>query len=287
SYALAVYEDLPRGLAGLGVLIAGVSAVNLVGRRPPTVGDFVFAIAVVACMFAVGRALRGGRLLAAELIRGHRRLATEREHPARLVVGDERTRIARELHVVVANSVSEMVVEAELARRLLDQDPAGATDAMSAIERTGRAALIEMRRILGLLRGSDEARLQPQRGLGALPSLLERARQHGHAVELTVEGEPGPLSASVELAAYRIVEEALASRNGRSGPDETLRILIEFREHDLGLVISDPLAAIGPATVGMRERVALCNGDLSEGRNDAGCEELRIALPTDYTAVFA
>jgi signal transduction histidine kinase len=287
SFALAVYEDLPRGLAGLAFLIAGCAAVNRVGPRHATVGDFVFPVAVLACTFAVGRALRGSRALAGELARRNRRLATEREHRARLAVADERTRIARELHVVVANSVSEMVVAAELAQRLIDHDPPGATQAMSAIEETGRAALIEMRRILGMLRGPDAAPLEPEHGLGALPALLERARRHGHVVELNVEGEPGPLPASVELAAYRIVEEALENRNGRAHPEHVLGILFEFREHDLRLVIDDPGALSASATVGMRERVALCHGELSEGRNDDGGQELRITLPTDYTAVFA
>jgi len=226
-------------------------------------------------------------MLAGELARRNRRLADEREHRARLAVADERTRIARELHVVVANSVSEMVVAAELAQRLIDQDSAGATQAMSAIERTGRAALVEMRRILGMLRGPDAAPLEPEHGLGAIPALLERARRHGHVVELNVEGEPGPLPASVELAAYRIVEEALESRHGRTRSEQLLRILFEFREHDLGVVIEDSSARTASATIGMRERVALCHGDLSEVRHDDGGQELRITLPTDNTAVFA
>jgi signal transduction histidine kinase len=287
SYALAVYEDLPRGLAGLAFLAAGCATVNRVGPRPATVGDFVFPVAVIVCTFAVGRALRGSRMLAGELARGNRRLAAEREHRARLAVADERTRIARELHVVVANSVSEMVVAAELGQRLVDSDPAGATETMSAIERTGREALTEMRRILGMLRGSDAAPLEPGHGLGAIPALLERARRHGHVVELNVEGEPGPLPASVDLAAYRIVEEALENRNGHAGSEQVLRILFEFREHDLRLVIDDPGARVASATVGMRERVALCHGGLSEGRSDDGGQELRISLPRDNTAVLA
>ena len=286
-YALAAYEGLPRGLAGLAVLIAGCSTVNLVGARPTTIGDLVFPIALLLCTFAVGRALRGGRALAAELVRGNRRLAAEREHRARLAVADERTRIARELHVVVAHSVSEMVVAAELARRLIDRDPVGATQAMTTIEHTGRAALMEMRRILGMLRGSEAPRLEPERGLGALPALLERARRHGHVVELNVEGDPGPVPASVELAAYRIVEEALENRNGRAGSEHVLKILFEFREHELRLVLDHPGAHSVSATVSMRERIALCHGALSEGRSDDGDPELRITLPTDDTAVFA
>jgi signal transduction histidine kinase len=286
-YALARYEDLPRGLAGMALLLAGAGAVNAVGSRAVNAGDFVFPIAVLVCSWAVGRALRGGRALAFELQRGNRRLAAEREHRARLAIADERTRIARELHVVVANSVSEMVVAAELAERLLDRDLAAATESMSAIEQTGRAALVEMRRILGVLRGSDSARLEPQPGLGALPGLVERARQRGQLVELTVDGEPGPLPASVELAAYRVVEEALAERDALSGPQEILQIVFEFAQHDLVVVISDTAAQAALATVAMRERVALCNGEFAELATTEGGHELRITLPTDYTAVFA
>jgi signal transduction histidine kinase len=286
AYTLALYENVPRGLAGLAVLIAGVCSVNLVTTRATTAGDLIFPISVIVSTWAVGRALRGARLLGTELERGNRRLAREREHRARLAVADERTRIARELNVIVANSVSEMVVAAELAQRLLDHDLAAAKEAMSAIERVGREALVEMRRILGVLRGSEAAELEPQPGLGALPVLVEHARAQGRQVELTVEGEPGPLPASVELAAYRVVEEALA-QNGAGGPDGALQIAFEFRERDLVVTVSESGTKVIPATVTMRERVALCNGELVEGPAADDGWEVRITLPTDYAAVFA
>jgi signal transduction histidine kinase len=285
-YALAMYEGVRRGLLGLAVIGAGIVAVNLVGSRATSAGSWVFPIAVVVCTWVVGRALRGGRVLTTELERDNRRLAAEREHRARLAVADERTRVARELNVVVANSVSDMVVEAELAQRLLGQDLGAAMQAMSAIEQTGRAALVEMRRILGVLRGGEEARLEPQPGLGGLPALVEEARRRGQRVELSIDGEPGPLPASVELAAYRIVEEALADRYSR-GSQDVLQVLFEFREHDLLLVLNDPSIRSATATVAMRERVDLCHGELTAAQAADGGKELRITLPTDYAAAFA
>jgi signal transduction histidine kinase len=286
-YALAVYEPVRRGLLGLAVLSAGIVAVNLLAHRALRPEDLVFPIAVIVGTWVVGRALHGGRVLARELERDNRRLAAEREHRAMLAVADERTRIARELNVVVANSVSEMVVEAELAQRLLNEDLDAATRAMAAIEQTGRGALVEMRRMLGVLRGPDDAQLEPQPGLGGLPSLVEDARQRGQLVELSIRGEPGPLPASVELAAYRIVEEALAKRRAQAGLRDVLQIVFEFRPHDLLVILNDPDARLTPATVAMRERVALCHGELTGPEGSAGCHQLRITLPTDYAAVFA
>lgn len=289
-YVVAAYEDLPRAVAGLTVLIAGSAAVNVLATRPATPGDFVFPITVFTCAWAVGRTLRAGRALTIRLARTNERLAVEREHRARLAVADERNRIARELQLVVASSVSDMVVEAELARRLLDDDAAqAAVVAMGTLEATGRAALAEMRRILQVLRGPEEARLEPQPGLGALPLLLEQARVHGRQVELTVHGEPGPLPSSVELAAYRVVEEALARSDVVAAtPEDTLQIVLEFRPTDLLLVITDSAGRRPPATVRMRERVTACNGELFDGPGADGAQELRITLPTgNYLAVLS
>jgi signal transduction histidine kinase len=117
--------------------------------------------------------------------------------------------------------------------------------------------------------------------------LVERARKCGQLVELNVDGEPGPLPASVELAAYRIVEEALAEGDGWGGNQDVFQILLEFREHDLLVLLADPRARATSPTVSMRERVAACHGNLTESRSPGGGRELRITLPTDYMAAFA
>ena len=140
-------------------------------------------------------------------------LAAERSDRAQLAVAGERSRIARDLHAVVARSVAAMVVQAEAARGLLDRDPATADAALEAVEDVGRQALSEMRRILGVLRHRDQAGdlLEPQPGVDQIYRLIERAREHGQHVELTIEGQPGPLPAGVDLGIYRILEDALAS----------------------------------------------------------------------------
>jgi len=295
AYALAVYDSLGRGLLGLAVLMVGASVVNVVGSRPATFGDSVFPGVVLVCSFAVGRALWGGRALAVELEGRNRRMAAEREHRARLAIAEERTRIARELQVVVAGNVSEMVLAAELAQRLLDEDVAGATRAMEVVEETGRTALTEMRQILGVLRGPDEPALAPQPGLGAVHGLLERARQQGRRVDLTVEGEPGPLPASVELAAYRVVEETLTQHHEAVEAAPGLEIRFVFGEHDLRLVLTETAPAhparpgrlgAAPAMIAIRERVAACHGHLAEDVAPDGGRELRVSLPTDSTEVF-
>ena len=145
-------------------------------------------------------------------------IASEREDRERLAVVDERTRIARELQAAVAHTLSTMVVQSEDAERLLDTDRAQADAAMAMIERTGRQALDEMRRILGVLRDPEqEVDLVPQPAVGQLYELIEAARATGRRVELHIEGAPRPLSASVDLAVYRIVQEALASTSAAAG----------------------------------------------------------------------
>jgi signal transduction histidine kinase len=143
-----------------------------------------------------------------------------------------------------------------------------------------------MRRILGVLRDSGAAELEPQPGLGAVQGLVERARREGQRVDLTVQGEPGPLPASVELAAYRVVEETLAQRAGQVTGSDALEIRFVFREHDLLLVLGEE-GRRAPATVAIRERVTACHGELTEDAAAGGSHELRIVLPTDVSAVFA
>ena len=146
-------------------------------------------------------------------------LEREQRQRERVAVADERARIARELHDVVAHSVGVMVVHAQGARRVLDRDPARAREALETIERTGQTALDEMRRALGVLRRPDAgAPLAPQPGMDDLGALVEQARESGLTVELVTEGDPTPLPAGVDLSAYRIVQEALTNTLKHAGP---------------------------------------------------------------------
>jgi signal transduction histidine kinase len=243
------------------------------------VSNYAFTTGPLAASWAVGRALRARRLLNEELGRKAERIAAERESRELLAIADERTRIARELHAVVASSVSAMVVQTEAAQQLLDEDLDRADAAMEAVEEAGRATLSEMRRIMGMLRRGDEAaELAPQPGVGQIHGLVERAREQHREVELEVDGDPGPLPASIDLGVYRILEEALASTG--AGP---LEVRLTFAERDLELdVTSHSAPAASWPTLAMRERVALCDGEL-----EADERRLRVRLPRAFEEVLA
>jgi signal transduction histidine kinase len=198
-------------------------------------------------------------------------------------VADERLRIAQELHDVVAHNVSLIVVQAQaLGATAGDEHVREATDGIADL---GRQAMKEMHRTLKLLRGDDAAELAPQPGLGELPDLLERTRSAGVGIELTVEGEPRPLDQSVDLSAYRIVQEALTNVVKHAGPANTT-VTLGYRPDALELTIADSgngaASAASPGghgLVGMRERAALFGGTLTAGPRDGRGFEVRASLP--------
>ena len=277
AYTVAAHEPQTRALIGLAVCLVALWALGAVTRHT-SVSDYVLPTGISALSWAVGRALRARRLLNAELGRKAERIAAERESRELLAVADERTRIARELHAVVAGSVSAMVVQTEAAQQLLLEDLDRADAAMAAVEDAGRETLSEMRRILGVLGRVDEAaELAPQPGVGQIHALVERAREQ-RQVELEVEGDPGPLPASIDLGVYRILEEALASTGAAP-----LEVRLTFAERELELdVTSHGTPAASWPTLAMRERVALCDGELEadEGR-------LRVRLPLAFEEALA
>jgi signal transduction histidine kinase len=277
AYTVAAYEPQTRAVIGLAVCLVAVWAIAAISRHT-SVSNYAFATGPLAASWAVGRALRARRLLNEELGRKAERIAAERESRELLAIADERTRIARELHAVVASSVSAMVVQTEAAQHLLDEDLDRADAAMAAVEEAGRATLSEMRRILGLLRRGDEAaELAPQPGVGQIHGLVERAREH-REVALEVSGDPGPLPASIDLGVYRILEQALASAGAG-----LLEVRLTFGERDVELDLSSHRApAASWPTMAMRERVALCDGELE---CDGG--RLRVRLPRVLDEVLA
>jgi signal transduction histidine kinase len=198
-------------------------------------------------------------------------------------VADERLRIAQELHDVVAHNVSLIVVQAQaLGATAGDEQVREATDGIADL---GRQAMKEMHRTLKLLRGDDAADLAPQPGLGELPDLLARTRSAGVGIELTVEGEPRPLDQSVDLSAYRIVQEALTNVVKHAGPANT-KVTLGYRPDALELTIADSgngaASAASPGghgLVGMRERAALFGGTLTAGPRDGRGFEVRASLP--------
>jgi signal transduction histidine kinase len=277
AYTVAAYEPQTRAVIGLAVCLAAVWGLFAVTGHT-SASHYTVPTGVVAMSWAVGRALRARRLLDGELGRKAQRIAAERESRELLAVADERTRIARELHALVAGSVSAMVVQTEAAQQLLDEDLDRADAAMAAVEEAGREALSEMRRILGVLQRADEAAERaPQPGVGQIHRLVERAREH-RQVGLEVHGEPGPLPASVDLGVYRILEEALASSGAGS-----VEVQLTFGERDVELDVSARSASAASwPTLAMRERVALCEGEL-----EADDGQLRIRLPRAFEGVLA
>lgn len=213
------------------------------------------------------------------------RAEREREDQARLAVVEERTRIARELHDVVGHAVSVMTVQASGVRMLLKPEQEREREALLVIEETGRQALAEMRRMVGVLRSLGESpELAPQPGLGQVDRLIEQARSAGLPVELRVEGEPVELPAGIDLTAYRIVQEGLtnASKHARAASAE---VLVRYDDGHLELTVRDDGPGHGGGDsgghglVGMRERVNVYGGELEAGPVPGGGFALRARLP--------
>jgi signal transduction histidine kinase len=245
---------------------------------------------VVLIAWLSGRAVRARALLTEELHEAAIRAEEAHDAEAQLAMAEERRRIAREMHDVVAHSVSVMVVQAGGARRIIDRDPDRAAHAAAQIEFAGRAALIEMRRLLGLLHaGEGEAgALAPQPSLAELDTLVERSRAAGLPVEVRVLGERRPLPAGIDLAAYRIVQEALTNTLKHAGTTPT-EVHLRWGEDELELEILDRGGAGtarngsggGHGLVGMAERVRLYGGELEAGPRPAGGFRVRARLPLE------
>jgi signal transduction histidine kinase len=283
-YSLAAHAPDRRAMVGAGLGVAGLWTA-VIASGPADLQSFLFSAGlIVATPWLAGRISRARSLRVALLEREQR----QRE---RVAVGEERARIARELHDVVAHSVGAMVVQAQGARRVLDRDPERAREALETIERTGRTALDEMRRSLGVLRRPEaDAPLAPQPGLDGLDALIEQARQGGLTVELVTEGEPAPLPSGMDLSAYRIVQEALTNTRKHAGPVRA-RVAVRYGRRELELEITDDGApgrprngvprAGGLGLVGMRERVALYGGELHAEYRPAGGFLVRASLPLE------
>ncbi len=261
-YTVAAWADRRRAWIGLLLLLGG-TAVSAVMAGHSDFWDVGGAVLILIAAWCSGRFIQARRVVNSELRRNAGRLVAEREDRARLAVAGERSRIARELHAVVARSVASMVVQTEATRTQLDQDAEQAKAAMETIEVTGRDALAEMRRILGVLRHPDErGERAPRPGVDQVYALIQRARARGQQIELNVDGDPGTLTAGLDLAIYRILEEALARTDAEVAVP--VKVSLKCTTHELALNITTPSAGARDwPTDAMRERVALCGGELS------------------------
>ncbi len=278
-YSVAAYTDRPRALLG-----GAISLAVILLSEP---GDFIVAGPLYTGVWLAGRLFRDRQRLAAALQSRTEALEREQKETARLAIAEERARIARELHDVVAHSVSVMVVQAGAERLALDQAQESTRETLISIERTGRQALAEMRRLLGMLRKDDaELALAPLPSLDHLDSLVAHVREAGLPVELHVEGSRKTLPAGVDISAYRIVQEALTNALRHAGPARA-RVVVRYGEGEVEVEVSDDgrgsqqTNANGHGLVGMRERVALYGGELNTGLGEEGGYAVRARLPFD------
>jgi signal transduction histidine kinase len=271
--------------AGLLIVLVGIVAVVYNIPGPQTVGDFMFIPLRFVVAWIAGYVLRETADQAKAAEERASQAEREREAAARVAVAEERARIARELHDIVAHAVSVMVLQVGAVRHKLPDALAEPRDALRGVERAGRTALAEMRRLLAAMRREgEEAELVPQPGLDGLDSLLEQVGRAGLPVELHVDGEPVPLPRGIDLSAYRIVQEGLtnALKHARaSNADVTFRyrldeLEIEVRDNGQGSSTSDGL---GHGLVGVRERVKIYGGEMTTETANGGGFILSTRLP--------
>jgi signal transduction histidine kinase len=285
-YSVGAHCD-DRNAVYVGAVALGSIAAADLGRpsffnssgSPRPSAWLAFAIA-----WLVGRDLRRRRQRVVGLADRAAQLEREREEEARRAVAEERARIARELHDVIAHGVSVIVVQAQAGPHLVG-DPERVRGVFSTIESSARDALVELRRLLGVLRSGDEKlAIGPQPGLASLEALVEQVRTSGLPVELRIEGEPVRLPAGIDLSAYRIVQEALTNVVKHAG-DAAAEIVIRYASAELELDIFDDggtavsVNGSGHGLIGMRERVALYGGTLDVGPREEGGYAVRARLP--------
>jgi signal transduction histidine kinase len=279
-YSVGAHAGRALGLAGLAAAVAAIAV-----DEPD---DLVVMGPLCTLTWLAGRLVRDWRRQARELASLAEQLERERADTARLAVSDERARIARELHDVVGHSLSLLVLQAGAERLALGSDRESTGSALGAIERSGRAALAELRRLVGVLRHDDDGpEMAPLPGLDGLPALAEQVRSAGLPVELTVTGRPVPLPGGLDVSAYRIVQEALTNAVRHATGATRATVCVGWTARELCLEVCDdgrPVNGAGPdghGLIGMRERVALFGGSFTAGRRTGGGWVVRAGLPLD------
>lgn len=276
THSLAAHADRRHSLVGVGVVEAALVAFAVVGTANRQVGTLVGNLLVLGAAWTLGDASRRRRL---EALAEQQRLATR-------AVTDERLRIARELHDVVAHSMSVIAVQAGTGRVVIDDDVDHARRALESIEETSRQALDEMRRLLGVLRanGDDRAKLAPLPTLDDLDRLVADAVEGGTPVDVVVEGDPRLAPPGIQLAAYRVVQEALTNVR-RHAPGAAAHLRVMFEAEQLVVQVENRLAGTeasaghGHGLVGMRERASLYGGTLEAGPRPDGTFRVRARFP--------
>jgi signal transduction histidine kinase len=288
-YSLAAYIGPARtvvAVAAVGVVLSVLSA----AIRDDVVGEYFGALPAVVLPTITGRVVRRLREDADRLAELTVHLERERERAEHAAVAEERGRIARELHDVVAHGVSVIAIQADAAEAALDRDPELARTPLRTIRSSAKQAMEEMRRLLDVLReDGDGGELLPQPGFGQVGELVEHARGAGVDVTLAVDGEPRPLAPGLDLSAYRIVQEGLTNvRKHAAGAPA--RVTVKWAPHELALEVRDSgpgggsNGSGGHGLVGMRERVRIHGGELHAGPVPEGGFAVRARLPIEERA---
>ena len=292
AYSAGVHADGLAAKAGLAVTSGSILVVGIVDTPDDILFPFfVFGVAP----WAIGRVIRTQTALARELAEQEARVRHLRDLEQASAVASERARIARDLHDVLAHSLSVMVVQASGARRALATDPGAAIHAAGLIEGSGRDALVELRRLFGTVRRGEVEALDGSPGLDQVSALVTRARQAGLPATLRVEGEPVELGPGAAMAAYRLVQEALTNALKHAG-SSTTEVTLSHRHDGVTIEVIDEgdgyppangdVAGGGHGLVGMRERMNLYGGEVEAGPREGGGFCVRAHLPRQREAVL-
>src|SRR6476661_7009440 len=287
-YGVGSYAPLGWSRFGVAIGVIGIALTELVNDADDP-GSYVGTILLAILLpWAAGRAAKEWAQRALELERVNAALKAEQEQRSLLAVADERSRIARELHDVVAHSISVMVVQSEGAKRMMDRDPRRAKAALEQIEGTGRAALVEMRRLLGVLRKDGEGGVRtPQPGTQTLDMLVHGAQEAGLDVRVAIEGARKTLPAGVDVSVFRIIQEALTNALKHAGPTRA-EVLVKYDDEAVEVEIVDagPVNGYVPpepdpdnpqhGLLGMKERVSLYGGQIVTGPCEDGRNGYRV-----------
>ena len=286
-YSLGAYA--PGYIVWLGALIVLFGIVlqlllNDVDIRSP--GIIVVGTAIIGGPWAVGLAVRLQRDYELSLAAENRSLKSELEERSRLAVAEERARIARELHDVVSHAISVTVLQARGGRKMLGVDNTKVLHALDAIEHTNAQALSDMRRLLFLLRETDDdPGAGPQPSLARMDSLIEKARASGLPVQLEITGTAGAAPPGVDLSAYRIIQESLTNVLRHGGTSATARVIVAYGPDEVEVTVVDTGKGVagsggrGHGLIGIRERVAVVGGHVEAGPAASGGFEVHARLP--------
>jgi signal transduction histidine kinase len=278
-------RDVRQARIGLAIVIAG--AVIVVHNKPASsAGDYLFIPGLFAVAWLAGFALRARSSEAEAAEQRAAEAEREQQTTARIAVAEERARIARELHDVVAHAVSVMVLQVGAVRHRLPADLSDSKEALQGVEQAGRAALAEMRQLLGAMRDtSEDAELAPQPGLDDLDDLLDEVRRAGLRAQLRVEGA-GHLPRGIDLSAYRIVQEGLTNTL-KHAHAHSAEVTIRYEEDRVEIAVRDDgtgparTDGLGHGLVGVRERVKIYGGHMTSGPAPGGGFLLSACIPVD------